>query len=262
MIDCNINKKLNMRKIKDYLSWIKPNNIKQDINAICKEYGIEGYTINKDGSIDVDRKVNLCNKGLIKLPLKFRKVTGNFDCSFNELTSLEGSPSKARYFNCGHNKLTSLEHSPKNVEYFSCDNNQLTSLEGAPKSMDSFDCSRNNLKSLHGCPKKVSSFKCSYNKLTSFEFGPEFVWDSYQCDNNEITNFKGFPENFDGYLSFRDNPIAKLLSNIPEEMCNKFIYWCIEYDAISDDGELIPMRIEEVYHKLGLDYEDDEEYIY
>lgn len=252
-----------MRKVKDYLSWIKPNNnIRNFIDAICKQYGIENYTINKDGSIDVDRDVNLCNKGLSKLPLKFRKVSGNFDCSYNELISLEGSPSKARYFNCGSNKLTSLEHGPKNVDYYNCTNNHLTSLEGAPESMYSFDCSRNNLESLYGCPKKLSIFKCSYNKLTSFEFGPEFVMESYSCDKNKITNFKGFPEDFNGYLSFQNNPIAKLLSNIPEEMCNKFIYWCIEYEAISNDGKLIPERMEEVYHKLGLDYEDDEEYIY
>ncbi len=64
----------------------------EDIDNICKKYGIENYTINTDGSIDVDENVNLHNIGLEKLPIKFNKVNGYFDCSENELTSLGGSP--------------------------------------------------------------------------------------------------------------------------------------------------------------------------
>ncbi len=35
------------------------------------------------------RAVWLYDKGLTKLPLKFNKVNGYFDCSYNKLTSLE-----------------------------------------------------------------------------------------------------------------------------------------------------------------------------
>ena len=42
-----------------------------DIDSICKKYNITNYTINSDGSIDVDGDVNLSNRGLTKLPLKF-----------------------------------------------------------------------------------------------------------------------------------------------------------------------------------------------
>jgi hypothetical protein len=49
-----------------------------DIESICKKYGIENWTINSDGSIDVDGNVNLSEKGLDKIPLKFRNVTSNF----------------------------------------------------------------------------------------------------------------------------------------------------------------------------------------
>ena len=55
----------------------------EDIDEICKKYRIENYTINSDGSIDVDEDVNLHNLGLEKLPLKFNKVNGFFTCSFN-----------------------------------------------------------------------------------------------------------------------------------------------------------------------------------
>ncbi len=36
--------------------------------------------------------VDLYNKRLTKLPLKFNKINGYFDCGYNKLTSLEGSP--------------------------------------------------------------------------------------------------------------------------------------------------------------------------
>ena len=42
-----------------------------DIDSICKRYGIENYTINEDGSIDVDGNVSLSSQGLTELPLRF-----------------------------------------------------------------------------------------------------------------------------------------------------------------------------------------------
>jgi hypothetical protein len=63
-----------------------------DIDSICRKYGINNYIINEDGSIDVNDDVYLDYKELIKLPLKFRNVTGHFYCQNNQLTSLEGSP--------------------------------------------------------------------------------------------------------------------------------------------------------------------------
>ena len=62
------------------------------ISLICKQYGIENYTINDDGSIDVAGDVDLSFNDLTELPLRFNKVTGRFNCSFNQLTSLKGSP--------------------------------------------------------------------------------------------------------------------------------------------------------------------------
>ena len=49
----------------------------EDVESICSKYGISNYTINTDGSIDVDGDVNIDDKKLIKLPLKFGNVTGN-----------------------------------------------------------------------------------------------------------------------------------------------------------------------------------------
>ena len=98
------------------------------ISLICKQYGIENYTVNDDGSIDVDGDVNLYNKGFVELPLTFNKVTGWFDCGRNNLTSLKGCP---RWigggFSCRSNNLTSLEFSPDYVgSNFWCRYNNLT----------------------------------------------------------------------------------------------------------------------------------------
>jgi hypothetical protein len=119
-----------MKYLKLYESFIE-----NDIDDICKICGIEDYTINEDGSIDVDGNVDLENKGLAKLPLKFRKVTGDFNCIDNKLISLEGAPKYVGgNFNCSYNQLTSLEDCPESVGgYFSCKNNKLTSLEHFPK---------------------------------------------------------------------------------------------------------------------------------
>ncbi len=81
----------------------------QDIHKICEKYNIKNYIINPDGSIDVEGDVFISNKNLDKLPLKFNYVSGVFVCSYNKLTSLEGSPKKLGLkLYCSRNPLTSL----------------------------------------------------------------------------------------------------------------------------------------------------------
>ena len=104
------------------------------------------YTINDDGSIDVDGDVDLSTKKLTKIPFKFRNVSGDFYCNNNQLTSLKGAPNNVGGdFFCYDNQLTSLEGAPNNVGGgFYCSNNQLTSLEGAPNTVGGgFYCDNN-----------------------------------------------------------------------------------------------------------------------
>ena len=74
------------------MKYIKEYNSYSDIESVCKQYGIRRYTINSDGSIDVDGNVSLISKRLINLPLNFNKVAGDFNCGINKLTSLKGCP--------------------------------------------------------------------------------------------------------------------------------------------------------------------------
>ena len=104
----------------------------QEIHDICKKYNIKNYTINSDGSIDVNGSVYLNDKNLTELPLKFNKVGGDFDCSGNYITSLLRCPKEVGgYFYCSGNFITSLLRCPKEVGgYFYCYNIELTTLKG------------------------------------------------------------------------------------------------------------------------------------
>ena len=76
-----------------------------DIKDLCEIYDIKNYTINPDGLVDVDGDVNLREFQLKKLPFNFGKVTGDFYCFYNNLTSLQGAPtSVGGEFNCSKQK--------------------------------------------------------------------------------------------------------------------------------------------------------------
>ena len=141
------------------------------IDEICKKYKIENYTINDDGSIDVDGNVYLWGYYLTELPLRFNKVSGWFECDDNNLTSLKGSPKwVGDYFYCTNNKLTSLEFSPEYVGgWFDCKYNDLTDLVGSPKQVvGDFRCINNKfLMSPKGCTEKIGGlFYCDYTPLS------------------------------------------------------------------------------------------------
>jgi hypothetical protein len=226
------------------------------------------YTINPDGSIDVDGefdnnvsfdpsrssstklryKPSKKNK-LTELPIKFNKVGGYFYCNDNELTTLEGSPKEVGGdFKCNENKLTSLEGGPVSVGGdFICRNNQLTSLQGAPKKVGGdFYCSRNELKSLVGCP--------------------EIIHGDFYCRENQITDFKGVPEFFEGLFYCEENPIEEIYRLFIQEDkhitdfsllygldgLSKCIKWINEFDVIQGN-RVIMDRLEEVFYQLGMD---------
>ena len=70
-------------------------------------YEIKNYTINDDFTIDVNGDVNLYNQSLTCFPsfIKFNEVSGYFDCTNNQLTSLEGCPTiVGASFYCWNNK--------------------------------------------------------------------------------------------------------------------------------------------------------------
>jgi len=87
---------------------------REDIKAFCDKYAIKNYTITKELFVDVDGDVYLNNKNLTELPFEFGKIKGTFDCSGNELKTLEGAP-----YRVGLNK------SPKSVGKYNANGNLL-----------------------------------------------------------------------------------------------------------------------------------------
>lgn len=101
------------------------------IDYICWKYGIGHYLINNDGSIDVIGDVKLSNRHLKKIPLKFNKVSGNFNCSNNLLKSLKNCPKEVSgSFDIEYNSLSSLDGCTDNIggSIFVIEGNPLHSL--------------------------------------------------------------------------------------------------------------------------------------
>ena len=109
-----------------------------EIRKLCKLYKIHDFKINDDGSIDTKYSVDLSNRDLDEIPIKFNQVRGYFDCSNNNIKSLKNSPKIiVGNFICDNNNLESFKHSPDIVHgSFQCSNNPLKSLKGYNGSMD------------------------------------------------------------------------------------------------------------------------------
>jgi len=142
-VDFNYDYKLMFEKLFEYFNFNFPENVFKDYSniemnnylKIKKQYGIYGeYTINEGGEVDVDGNVDLSERNLTEIPIKFGKVSGDFSVYQNKLTTLKNSPYWiGESFYCYQNNLTSLEGVPSYVgDWFSCDKNLLTSLEFAP----------------------------------------------------------------------------------------------------------------------------------
>lgn len=115
------------------------------VEELCKKYlsytthSSADYIINDDLSVDVINEcdVNFSNERkhkdgrLTKLPIKFNKVEGLFDCSYNLLTSLEGCQKIVGYeIMCNNNLLTNLEGCPTECADLNVSKNKLTTLRG------------------------------------------------------------------------------------------------------------------------------------
>jgi hypothetical protein len=133
---------------------------------------------NKTGLVDVSGDFDCSRLGLTDFKgIRFGNVKGYFNCSNNELTSLEGAPQKVTWkFDCSRNKIESLVGSPLVTgRYFDCSYNKLTNLEGVQKDLEdvNFDCSYNQIETLVGGPETGGwIFDCKGNKLKDLEGAP------------------------------------------------------------------------------------------
>lgn len=169
-----------------YKIYPKRNNIVVESNVVSdsifkaierelERYNIKNYTINKDLSVDVDGNVNISFRGLTKIPFKFGKVTGYFDCSDNKLSSLEGCP----YFVGGD---------------FECSRNRLRTLVGSPEEAGgSFNCVENKIVTLEGLSAEIGgNLYCESNRLSSLDTVSNIKGNIHCYENNIDPDDNGF----------------------------------------------------------------------
>lgn len=173
---------------------IRDHFIKSNLEKMGLQFDTDKFSINEDGTVDVDGDLNISCRGLTKLLVKFGTIYGYFDCSYNNLETLENAPHTVEgYFICSKNKLTNLQFSPKIVTgNFECDNNKITSLLGSPRILPgSFNCSSNQLTNLQFCPEKIGGNLYSIvNIIDTLEYLPKTVSGNVLLENNRLKDLK------------------------------------------------------------------------
>lgn len=143
-----------------------------DIESFCRRNKITNYTINDDQTIDVDGSVRLIDCRY-KIPFKFNRVTGEFNCSDLELDNLENSPNYV-----GGNFYSRI----------------------------------NNFYTLRGCPEIVEGdFTVSQNSISSLRFMPKQINGSAHLANNNISQVEGFNSQIHGGIYVINNPINQIV---------------------------------------------------
>ena len=203
----------------------------EEIHKICEKFDIKNYTINNDMTIDVNSHVELddCvtffNVEISKLPVNFNKVSGDFDCSANELITLKGCPKIVEgFFKCTHNNLKSLKYSPEYIEgEFACENNDLKTLDYLPQ---------RGVKEVFASNNKITSLKGLPNNLVYVD-----------VENNNIRSLDGFTkdtiiktEDIHTYLILNENQIYELFTLFGDI---EHIEYFNELDIIQENGEVV-----------------------
>lgn len=161
---------------------------REEIEALCEGFNFDGiYTINDDLTIDVDGDVYLDNEGFTKLPVRFRNVSGDFDCSSNSLTDFEGCPiTVGGAFNGKDNNVNTLKFFPNEIaetidlsdnKICNIDNDYLLSNDSWLEEFLSCDFSDNPLQKLLSYLRNIlyqenkedDDFKSIYDRLHEFE---------------------------------------------------------------------------------------------
>lgn len=165
------------------------------------EYNL--YKLPRDGHFEIRGNLDLSNMGLKELPdLSMVSISGDFVCSHNPLTSLQGCPKSV-----GGD--------------FVCEYTDIADLRGAPRFAGSVYVSHNRLTSLRGAPMAYHSqniFDCGYNHLISLKFLPmvsdsgAYHWDYINCNNNQIRSLKDLDMKFalSGVIDCANNRLTRL----------------------------------------------------
>lgn len=216
----------NYKSVKEIINDFNKNRIdnyqREYIEFNIEKFGIKNYIIDDDLNVNVKGDVDISGRGLIKIPIKFNIIDGDFNCSNNKLTNLVNSPMTVNgIFDCSNNNIYTLIGGPRFIDMaYDCSNNLLEDLDGYPDiCVNVFDCSNNYIKTLIHLPKilNVKYFDVSNNKLKDLR-GP-LKAKNFDCSNNNITTLvNGLTEcngtficNYNKLNNLLGSPKAKIL---------------------------------------------------
>ncbi len=215
----------------------------EEIRAWLDKY----RAIGKNGVVSVDDAGFISVKGdmfidsynLEALPVKFKKITGNFSlkpCPIDGklkrslLNTLAGCPTNVQgSFDCSYNRLTSLVGGPKTVgmNYF-CNYNKLTTLQGVPKKLRGLMVAGNSLVDLKYCPIEMrTNANFSKNKLLHLDdlLGTRIGGELLLSDNPSLGEGKDFSIDGDEVQAYvrahiEKKKISLKLNGISESVSN------------------------------------------
>lgn len=191
--------------------------------------------IDKNGVVDITGSIEITpvarskfSQPITQLPVRFGKVSGDFICVNNMLSTLRGAPHTVKKnFIVKGNNLTSLVGGPTVVgKGYDCSNNHLTDLVGSPEIIpNTFNCSDQaerlikmgevdmifaSCLSLVGSPRKVGTFVASCCGIRTLRGGPITCAGSYLVVNNSLENFDGIASTIGGSIDVFGSKITSL----------------------------------------------------
>lgn len=122
--------------------------------------GIDNFKIDRDTLVvDVDGDVNINDMNLIKIPVKFGKVTGWFNVKDNaRLASLVGCPDSAKVIYCSSTAIKNFYGIGETESVYADDLSNLESFSGLPNTLKCLIISKScyNIESLDHFPTTIT----------------------------------------------------------------------------------------------------------
>jgi len=131
-----------------------------------KSIGNVQIHVDDDGVVNVSGGIQMRNKHIHEIPVQFGTVTGRFEVTSMNITTLKGCPRVVMgTFSCAGCDLTSLEGGPEQVHgFYACNYNRLTNLVGLATQVGrQLDVTHNPLRSLDGLTAGVNNIIVNYD---------------------------------------------------------------------------------------------------
>ncbi len=183
--------------------------LKQRIKANCDFLDIRNYTINNDGTVDVNGDLNIYFlQDRIKkdekntILINFNKINGDVDINLQWTH---------RYGKAGRTGQGQLPFTFNEVTgNFHANHNMLETLRGCPKKVGGcFDVRSNRLRTLEGSPETVGDyFSANSNSLDDLKGSPKYVGGNFDISDNDLKTLEGLSTRIDGTLDFNNNKIT------------------------------------------------------